>query len=367
MPVPAAPTLPAYDGACVTNVMAACVDPDLATAAWVPDCLPGADQVALLVLDGLGWLQLQERLHLAPTMAGLAGGPITTVAPSTTSAALTSIATGSAPSQHGVIGYRVAMGHEVLNILRWTTPNGDARQRIGPETVQTIEPFGGQRPPVVTRAEFQGSGFTRAHLTDVRFTGYRTMGTLVSEAQRLLRAGEPFVYLYYEGIDKVAHEYGLDDTYDNELRWADHLVADLLDVLPAGAALVVTADHGQVEVRDRVLELDRAIPEHVAMQSGEGRFRWLHARPGRAGALLEAAQAHGADAWVVSREQLIDEEWFGPKMPAPIAARLGDVALVARAPVSFHDPADSGPYQLIARHGSLTEAEMFVPLLAGRR
>ena len=47
-------------------------------------------------------------------------------------------------------------------------------------------------------------------------------------------------------------------------------------------------------------------------------------------------------------------------------ARLGDVALVAREPVAFHDADDSGPYQLVGRHGSLTAAEMLVPLLVFR-
>ena len=46
--------------------------------------------------------------------------------------------------------------------------------------------------------------------------------------------------------------------------------------------LIVTADHGQVEVGYRVIELPGEVLAHVAMQSGEGRFRWLHARPGRA-------------------------------------------------------------------------------------
>jgi hypothetical protein len=40
------------------------------------------------------------------------------------------------------------------------------------------------------------------------------------------------------------------------------------------------------------------------------------------------------------------------------------VALVARRDVAFHDPQDTGPYELIGRHGSLTSAEMRVPLLA---
>ena len=134
---------------------------------------------------------------------------------------------------------------------------------------------------MVTKAEFAQTGFTDAHLGGARFVGYRTMGTLVTEVDRLVRSGEPFVYAYYEGIDKVAHEYGLGDHYDTELRWVDHLVADLLAALPAGTVLAITADHGQVEVGENLVELDPGIRPHLSMQSGEGRFRWLHARPGR--------------------------------------------------------------------------------------
>jgi hypothetical protein len=103
----------------------------------------------------------------------------------------------------------------------------------------------------------------------------------------------------------------------------------------------------------------------VALQSGEGRFRWLHARPGAAADLLAAAtDAHGEQAWVVSVEQVCDEGWFGPRLTGEAATRIGDVALVAREPMAFDDPADSGPFRLVCRHGSLTAAEMYVPLLA---
>ena len=99
--------------------------------------------------------------------------------------------------------------------------------------------------------------------------------------------------------------------------------------------------------------------------SGEGRFRWLHARPGAGDELLEAAMAAHKDvAWVMSRQELIEGGWFGPVVSPPIAARFGDVALMAKAPISFVDAADSGPYPLVCRHGSLTSAEMLVPLLA---
>jgi hypothetical protein len=124
-------------------------------------------------------------------------------------------------------------------------------------------------------------------------------------------------------------------------------------VLPPDAALVVTADHGQVDVGDRIIAPHADVLAHVSFQSGEGRFRWLHARPGREQALLDAAAAHHADvAWVVTRDQTIDEGWWGPKVSDDARHRLGDVALVAREPVSFDDPADTGPFELIGRHGS---------------
>jgi hypothetical protein len=220
--------------------------------------------------------------------------------------------------------------------------------------------------PVVARAELATSGFTQAHLAGVRHIGVRLPSNIPVEVRRLLAGGEPFVYAYYDGIDKTAHEFGLREHYDAELVAADRLVGDLLAVLPPGAALVVTADHGQVEVPTTV----PLAPAAVALSrllSGEGRFRWLHARPGAAADVLAAATAaHASTAWVVSVEQVVDEGWLGPRIAPPIRARLGDVAVVAREPVSFNDPADTGQVVLICRHGSLTEAEVRVPLLVGR-
>jgi hypothetical protein len=361
------PLLPRYDGPCICNVVPALLSTGDTAPAWLPAAAFGAERVVLLVLDGLGWNQLEARRANAPALSDLEGGPITTVAPSTTATALTSITTGLTPGEHGVIGYRMAVHGEVLNVLRWSTVTGDARQEIPPGKVQGHATFGGQRPPVITRSEFERSGFTSAHLDDTRFTGYRTLGTLVSEIVRLARSGEPFVYAYYEGLDKVSHEYGLREEFDEELSWADHIVERLLERLPAGTVLVVTADHGQVEVpATRILELPSALQSFVASQSGEGRFRWLHARSGRAGALLDAARdAFGADAWVRSRDEAIAQGWYGPVVTDAAASRMGDVLLAAKTDVAFHDPNDTGPYVLIGRHGSLTEDEMLVPLLVG--
>ena len=234
--------------------------------------------------------------------------------------------------------------------------------------MQQFSPFLGESVPVVSRAELEGTAFTEAHLRGSRPFGWRSASSIPVVVEQLLRAGEPFVYAYYDGIDKIAHERGFGPFYDAELRMADRLVADLLAVLPPGAVLLVTADHGQVQVGERIVAPHADVLRLVRHQSGEGRFRWLHARPGAHEELLAAArELHGDVAWVHSRAELIEAGWFGAVVSPPVAVRYGDVALVPHAPVSFHDPADSGPFPLICRHGSLTSAEMLVPLLAATR
>ncbi len=361
------PLVPDYGGACLSNLVPALLERVRPAPAWLPAPAVEASQVVLLVLDGLGFEQLDARRRLAPTLGSMEGQPISTVAPSSTATALCSLTLGCAPGDHGVVGYRMHVASDVLNVLRWQTAGGDARQSIPPDDIQGRPAFGGRRLPVVTRAEFADTGFTAAHLGGVRFCGWRVTSTLVTEVRRLLAAGEPFVYAYYDGIDKVAHEYGLGEHYEAELAAVDRLVADVASVLPPGTALVVTADHGQVQVGASVRAVDGDVMAHVALLSGEGRLRWLHARAGHEQELVDAARSCYGDreeAWVRTRDEVVAEEWFGPKVSEAATRRLGDVVLAARHPVAFDDPADTGPYRLQARHGSLTAAEMLVPLLA---
>jgi hypothetical protein len=366
---PPEPVRPDYGGACLDALTPALLARPADRPDWLPAPARGAGQIVLLVLDGLGWDQLVERRHLAPALAGMAGGPITSVVPTTTATALTSIALGVPPAAHGVVGYRLAVegptGPEVLNVLRWRTVSGDARQFLPAATFQPAPAFGGRPVPVVTKNEFLATGFTLAHLGGARWFGWSLPSALAVEVGRLLGAGERFVYAYYDGIDKVAHGRGFGAYYDAELVAVDRLVADVMVTLPAGAALVITADHGQVEVGDAVEPIDPAVFAETRMLSGEGRFRWLHAAPGRASALAKAAIGRYRDeAWVWTIDELEAGGWFGGPLTPTMRHRLGDVALVPFAPVAYLDPADTGEHRLVCRHGSLTAAEMLVPLLA---
>ena len=205
----------------------------------------------LLVLDGLGWEALQHPPGRAcPSSRPATGGPITTVVPSTTPAALTSITTGLAPAQHGILGFRMLVGERsVLNVLRWQLADGGpaARSRSTCSGTPRVRgPAGAGRHQV----EFRTTGFTAAHLRGGRLprladhrrcwsstcAGWspraRRSCTRTTRASTRSRTSSGCTTAYYPA----------------ELAAADLLVGALLDALPADAALLVTADHGQVHV-----------------------------------------------------------------------------------------------------------------------
>ncbi|HET9076390.1 MAG TPA: alkaline phosphatase family protein [Acidimicrobiales bacterium] len=367
--------LPDYSAANLTGVVPGLLAPPGERPQWLPGPALDAGRAVLVVLDGLGWYQLQERAGLAPTLASMTGGPITTVAPSTTACALTSLVVGAPPAAHGVVGYRVVVpgpaGPEVMNVLKWkASVSGDARPFVDPAGFQTLPPFGGRPVPVVSKADFAGTPFTEAHQHGARQVGWYSPSGLAVDVRSQIAGGEPFVYAYYDGIDRVAHMQGFGAHYDAELTAVDRLVADVLDAVPPDVAVVVTADHGQVQVGSQVVELAPEVMARVALVSGEPRFRWLHTPTGAPGEAKELAELlvelYGDSAWVATYDQVEAEGWLGGPVGPVIRARLGDVALVPFAPVAYLEPGEAAGNRLLCRHGSLTAAEMFVPLLAGR-
>jgi hypothetical protein len=356
------PMLPDFSGASTISIMPALT--------WgvpsqtIPDHVAAADRIVLLVLDSLGWMQLEERRANTPILSAMDGGPATTVAPSTTAAALTSISTGVPPGEHGIVGYRFPAGGAVMNALRWTSPAGDHREIVSPTDLQPVPTLGGGDWAVVSDRQFIGSGFSEAYLGSAPYYGIMHPSSLVAETRSLLDQGKERIYAYYDGLDHVAHIHGFSGShFDLELAFCDWLVGAMIAALPTGTALVVTADHGQIDAPE-IVPVAGACLGLTAMRSGEPRFRWLHAKGGATAELAAAAEElHGDQAWVRTKDQVIDEGWFGPTITPDAASRLGDVALVAHAPVGFDDPGERHANKLIGRHGSLTPAEMLVPVL----
>jgi hypothetical protein len=150
------------------------------------------------------------------------------------------------------------------------------------------------------------------------------------------------------------------------LRIVDTMVADLAAELPSGTTLLVTGDHGMITA-DRAIDIDTtpALLDGVDAVAGEARVRHVYATAGSESDVLAAWSSHLGDAaHVVSREQTVDEEWFGPVVTDAVARRIGDVVAVARGTTTLtRSKKETMESMMLGHHGAWTADEQLVPLL----
>lgn len=338
-----------------------------------PQQIPPLRSLVLLVVDGLGHANLRARRGHAPTLAGLPQRRIETVAPSTTGAALTTITTGRLPGAHGLIGYRIR--HPELGVI--TTLNewdGIADRR----TWQLAEPLFAQaaalgaRPLVIGRPAHANGGLTEAILSGAEYLAGQRIDDRFAIASQALRGGEPTVmYLYIDELDRAAHEYGsASGEWVRRLEQLDAALTDFLRTLPGEVGVVVTADHGIVDVAPEQHVLMDSAPEllaGVAEIGGEPRFRSLYLTPGADPTEVQQrwAESERDRAWVFTRDEGIAAGLFGPVAPG-VAERLGDVLIAARKRVAYTlSSDDAGSHAMIGQHGSFSDEERGVPLALG--
>ncbi|GIJ49892.1 alkaline phosphatase family protein [Virgisporangium aliadipatigenens] len=340
--------------------------------------LEGVNRVAVLLVDGLGWLQLPATAAFAPTLAGFASAPssrgLTSAFPSTTPVSLVTAGTGVPPGAHGILGFnlRVPDTGTVLNHLRWTDEPDPARWQPVP-TVFSRAAAAGIAASVVTRPEFAGSGLTVAAYRGAHFRGASHVDGLVTEMLGALGGTErALVYGYHPDVDRAGHQFGVDSPqWRAAVIEVDDLLRRLAEHLPPDAALLVTADHGQVDVpagRRFDLDADPRLRAGVAQVAGEARLRYLHTVPGARDDVLAAwREILGPAAEVVTREEAVAAGWYGPVDPAH-RERLGDVVAACRDDYVVLATATEPDTvtRMVAFHGSYTPVEMSIPLLVIR-
>lgn len=337
--------------------------------------LPAAERACVVLLDGLGHRLLLERARYAPFLSSLLDEHRALVAgcPSTTAASMGSFGTGLPPGRHGLVGYEVMDPDrgELLNELRWHPDTDPVAWQPHPTVFERLA----EREVPVTQIgnpEFLGSGLTTAALRGADFVGLKRLHDRVDAAvDRLRRPG--LVYLYWADIDAVGHVHGWrSPQWRRTLRAVDREMGRLAGNVPAGTLLVVTADHGMVDVPhlDRLdLATRPGLWSRFRVLGGEGRFAQLYCDPGtpaEAVADLAGRLAHwvGERAVVRTRAEAIDRGWFGP-VDLRVRGRIGDVVVAGREPFTLIDSRTARPHvlSLIGQHGSLTPEEQLVPLL----
>jgi hypothetical protein len=268
----------------------------------------------------------------------------------------------------------------LLNELRWH-PDTDPLVWQPHRTVFQQLVDRDVRVTQVANREFAGSGLTSAALRGGDFVGLKRLGARVDAAQRLLAApGPDLIYLYWGDVDAAGHQYGpQSEQWHKALRKADRELDRLARGLSPGTLLVVTADHGMVDVphAQRLDLADRPdLSEGIAVVGGEARFAQLYCGSDAAAADAAAADdaaaavaarladALGDRAWVRTRRQAIADGWFGA-VDERAVQRIGDVVVAGRGTFALVDSRTARPQvlALIGQHGSLTPQEQMVPLL----
>lgn len=326
----------------------------------------GAHQLLLILVDGLGYELIEEYVGHTPTLRRVRGDvrSIHTVVPSTTAAAITAFGTGERPGATNMVGFSVAYGGTVMNLLAMEGGPAPSEWQPVPTYFERLA-AADVASAVVSPARFAGSGLTGAALRGARHVPAETLDERVSAALRELRAGTPVVYLYWSEIDHAGHGSGVgSDSWIAHLEEFDAGLARLLRSLPAGVRTVMTADHGMINVdASQIVDVAStpALREGVRVVAGETRAVHVHADAGRADE-VEARwrDVLGESAWIVSGEAISALIGAGEG-----AALIGDFLVLARGRGGVVDSRtqSASAIAMPGVHGSLTSTEMRIPVV----
>ncbi len=385
---------PAYDGQSTINLTHSLLahfglahGTPLGAHAELASVLAGKRKLLVLLLDGLGWLNLERAIARCPiigkALAPTWRMPLTTVFPSTTSAAITSIVTGLPPAQHGVIGFLMYFPQygRVFNTLNFRAPEDPHLELT---TLGFVPETYIGHPSLMRRLRnadilsggyvdgaYAGSGLSRLVYHDCAPYAYATLGDLFGAALEQLTAPVPqCLLLYWAALDTIAHTYGAGSTaYAYELQMLATVIREqVIPQLDAESALLIIADHGHIDGDDaRAINL---MPEAELRQlfrvppAGEGQAMQLFIQP-EAREYARTLLARIDDVTILTRQQMLQLGLLGA---GPLHPRLSD-ALADFLLLPHHGRRLLYHYQprphtaMIGRHGGLTHDEMVVPLL----
>lgn len=354
---------------------------DLPTAG-LPVGRPG--RAIVVLVDGLGWEALRARSGHAPTLRrmlrdqprdwpgfGVCGFP------STTAASLATFGTGLSSGTTGLLGYTVrdprrpVVGGDdpsLVNLVGWSA--GDHRESPRPEGWQphsTVFQRIDLASVSIGRARFAGSGLTRAALRGSQFVAAESLSGAVDRAAEAIRS-VPLVYLYWGELDHVGHRLGWTSAeWGEELAAFDSALAQLVRRMPRGTAIVVTADHGMVDRREVIdIASHPTLIGQVPLVAGDPRALHLYVDPDVDPVAVRNSWSGelGEQISALTRDEAMAAGLFGA-VEAGNAELIGDVVVVVRDELMLVDSRtqSAAAQSLVGSHGSLTSAEMHIPIL----
>lgn len=402
--------LPDYDGGGLLNVAATVLDvlgmredsdpPPLRDLD--PRLRDGVRQVVLVLADGLGLGQMRELrasgdipfvssiLDRAERGDGAQLIEATTIFPSTTAAAITTLNTARTPQEHGNIAYFVWLEEfvQVTQMLRWgpaVTRRGsyfddrryDPRRYVKVPSVHGRIRDRGGVSWVIEPDVFRAEAMTRMHAAEAFYAGYALPSSMSVRLRDLLTQrpwGDTpaYLYAYWAGIDSVAHLSGP--------RSADHATeAALFDTAlrraisdrePGDTLVILTADHGHAFTDpDKLIDLVGDVELRALLRNpiaGEPRLAFLHTNS--AEKVRDHLRRSYPDTFeLIDREEAIAAGLFGRGDPALARRRIGEVlAMLGGDRAASIVRVDGQIIRHRGSHGGMSPDEMRIPVLLWR-
>lgn len=334
--------------------------------------LPPKDRVLVVLIDGLGSENLRQRAGHAPFLNEhfRRGKSISASFPATTSVNIGSFATGLMSGEHGLIGHQVwdRKENERINLLVGWNERTDP-EKWQPHQLVSEKAFSlGIACNVIAAEEYRNTGFTRATMRKANFISADSIDQRVSRAIEIANSKEPSIsYVYFPELDKYGHQNGWTST-----GWASILEQidaglKLLSSKMGSAGLVITADHGMVETsRDRQLRLDDPLAGlSLEFFGGDTRTSYLYfAEASDAKVAIERLSSLSYAFGVHTTQELIDAGWYG-SIGTEASQRLPEVVLLAKSNYTLYHSnfSKQRAFDMISHHGSISDAELKVPLI----
>ena len=289
--------------------------------------------------------------------------------PSTTATSLTSLGTGLSPGAHGLVGFtsRIPGTERLLNALMWDKAVDPVEWQPHPTAFSRLV-TAGVAATVVNKRDFARSGLTMAAHRGAEFVGADRVGERIAAVVAASAVRPSLTYVYDADLDWTGHKFGVASTqWLQQLSMVDAEAEQMRETLPPHVRLLVLADHGMIDSPDEArVDVDEhlVLRDGVALLGGEARFRHLYCSRGAVEDVVATwRETLGDRAEVLTRDDAVLRGWFGTT-DASVLPRIGDVLVACRGDAAIVSTADF-PYEktLVGLHGSLTPAEMLIPML----
>ncbi len=307
-------------------------------------------RVALILLDAFG-MKFVQRHASHPLLKRLEIEPVASQFPSTTTAHLTTLYTGLAVEQHGLYEWKCyePLVDDVVIPLPFVRWDGSPLELDPRDVVPSPSFFERLDVPctVLQPAAIAGSVYGSAAFTGAQVIGF---GDVAEGVAQLGTRG--FSYLYWDAIDAAGHRLGPSSPEFDAA--ALHALDAIEASLPKDTLLLITADHGQIDVDPEHLDLLDDLWPDLRLRhppAGSARDCFLHVDDPEH-VIGELSARLGERARVVAARELFDA--IGPRLEQ----RIGDVCVLpAPGRMAWLRAFPSHERRFRGHHGGLTAAE----------